>query len=455
MTTGRAMELDAVTSPQLTYSEKKVIFLSSLGGALEYYDFIVYGVFAQYISTAFFPSGDALVSLASTYAIFAIGYFVRPLGGFVLSHFGDRYGRRNVFLVSLLAMSVATIAMGLIPTYATGGVAATLAFVVLRLIQGFCLGGEIAGAVTYVVEAAPRRAGFACGILFCLAGMGVVFATGVSVSIHAVLSPAEAASYGWRVAFLIGGVLGVISYWVRGSLEESPAFNRVRDHVYRAPAAEVCKNYWPQLLVSFGVISSVATLNGLLFVQMPGYLTRMLNYEPASVANVTMAGVTALSLTVILVGWLSDTMPRRWLHRLGTIIFAVAAWPTYQLIAGHSVNLVALMVIIGCCGALMNGTFGVIAADLFPTRVRFTGIAISYNLSLAIFGGLTPLMATLLIGWTGSLAAPSLWMAGCAALALISGLWLKRMDGHILATGAEQISDSHRSLQDTVPVASR
>jgi MHS family proline/betaine transporter-like MFS transporter len=434
VTTENVVVSKEIVGPRLSAGEKKIIALSSFGGALEFYDFIVYGIFAQYIAAAFFPTGDSVVSLLSTFALFAIGYLVRPLGGFALSHFGDRLGRRNVFLLSLLAMSVATIGMGLTPTYAAGGVAATIAFVALRLIQGFCLGGEIAGAVTYVVEAAPRRAGLACSILFCLSGMGVVAAAAVSSVVHATLSPADAAAYGWRIAFLLGGVAGLLGYWARGSLEESPAFERVRGLVYKAPIANVCREYWPQLLVGIGVISTVGALNGLLFVHMPAYLTRVLTYNASQASNAVMVGVTALSLAVVVVGWFSDMVPRRWLHRLGTLIFLVGAWPTYRLIADHSIELNTLFILVGCAGALMNGTFGVIAADLFPTRVRFTGIALSYNVSMTIFQGLTPVIATSLIGWTGSLAAPGLWMAGCAVIGLLSGLWLKRMDGQIQAS---------------------
>ncbi|HKV00147.1 MAG TPA: MFS transporter [Vineibacter sp.] len=413
---------------RLGREEKRVIALSSFGGALEFYDFIVYGVFAQYISAAFFPADNAIVSLVSTFAFFAIGYFVRPLGGFVLS----RFGRRNIFLLSLLVMSVATIAMGLMPTYATAGVTATLLFVALRLVQGFCLGGEIAGAVTYVVEAAPHRAGLACGILFCLSGMGVVLASGVSAAVHAILPAADAAAYGWRAAFLLGGILGLLGFWIRGSLEESPAFAGIRNHVHRAPAGVVLRDYWRPLLIAMGVVAAVGALNGLLFVHMPAHLTRVLDYGPRTVANATMLSVTVLSVLVVVVGWLSDSIPRRWLHRTGTMIFIAGAWPAYQAIAQHAVDPTVIFIVIGACGALMNGTFGVIAADLFPTRVRFTGVALSYNVSMAIFQGLTPLAATLLIGATGLPAAPGLWMAGVAALSLLFGLWLKRFDGQIL-----------------------
>lgn len=416
---------------RLGRAEARVIALSSFGGGLEFYDFIVYGVFAGYISTTFFPSTDPLVSLISTFSVFAGGYLVRPIGGLVLGHFGDRFGRRKIFLVSLLLMSVTTIGMGLVPGYAAIGPTATILFVLLRLVQGFCLGGEIPCAVTYIVEASPRRAGAGCGLLFCLAGMGVVVATGVSAAVHALLSPADAAAYGWRIAFVLGGVFGFVAYVIRGSLEESPIFAKIKQSAHRTPALDLVRGYLPQLVVGFGVIAVVGVLNGLLFVQAPAQLVRTLGYPGGAIANAVMLGVTALSVLVVAVGYLSDLVPRRWLHRAGALGFLAGAWPAYQALVTAPDNVLPVFVLAGVVGALTNGTFGVIAADLFPARVRFSGVAISYNVSTAIFQGLTPLVATVLIASTGSAAAPSLWLAAAAALAVVAGLWLRRFDGQI------------------------
>ena len=412
-------------------AEVRVIALSSFGGGLEFYDFIIYGVFASFISTTFFPSSDPLISLISTFSVFAGGYLIRPLGGLVLGHFGDLFGRRRVFLASLLTISIATILMALIPSYATLGPTATIIFVLLRLVQGFCLGGEIPCAVTYIVEALPRRAGAGCGLLFCLAGMGVVAATSVSAGIQAVLSPADAAVYGWRAAFILGGVFGFIAYLIRGSLEESPIFARIRQSAHRTPAVELFKGYLPQLIVSFGVIAIVGVLNGALFVQAPAQLVRASGFPPRIVANAVMLGVTALSFLVIVVGYLSDLVPRHWLHRTGALIFALGAWPAYRALVSGPENVLPIFLMAGTIGALMNGTFGAIAADLFPARVRFSGVAISYNVSAAIFPGLTPLVATLLIAYTGSAAAPGLWIVAGSALAVVAGLWISRYDGQI------------------------
>jgi MFS family permease len=193
----------------------RLVLLASLGGTLEFYDFVIFGIFARDIADAVFPSASPIASLMASFAAFAAGYLARPLGGIVLSHYGDRYGRRKVFIWSVFVMSGATLGMGLVPSYAQWGVAASALMVILRLVQGFCLGGELPGALTYVVETAPRIAPLVCGVVFACVTMGVAVATGVSISVRTFLDPASVPLYGWRIAFVLGGLGGVLSFWLR------------------------------------------------------------------------------------------------------------------------------------------------------------------------------------------------------------------------------------------------
>src|SRR5213593_2440064 len=206
----------------------RIVLLASLGGALEFYDFVIFGVFAKDIADAIFPNPTALISLMVSFAAFAAGYLARPIGGIVLSHFGDRYGRRRVFLVSIFVMSAATFGMGLVPTFATWGAPASVLMVVLRLVQGFCLGGELPGALTYVVETAPRHAPFVCGVVFSCVTLGVAVAAVVSLAVRTWLPAELVATLGWRVAFVLGGLGGLLSFILRRSLEESPEFARMK-----------------------------------------------------------------------------------------------------------------------------------------------------------------------------------------------------------------------------------
>src|SRR5262249_38044366 len=225
--------------PHISAAGWRIVLLASLGGTLEFYDFVVFGIFAKDIADAIFPNPTPLISLIVSFAAFAAGYLARPIGGIVLSHFGDRYGRRQVFLISIFVMSAATFGMGLVPSFAAWGPAASVLMVSLRLLQGFCLGGELAGALTYVVETEPRHAPFVCGVVFACVTMGVAAATGVSLAVRTWL-PAEAVpALGWRLAFAIGGLGGLLSFALRRSLEESPEFARVKALASRQPVNEV------------------------------------------------------------------------------------------------------------------------------------------------------------------------------------------------------------------------
>src|SRR5262247_4598054 len=221
----------------------RIVLLASLGGTLEFYDFVIFGIFAEDIADAIFPNQVPLVSLIASFGAFAAGYLARPIGGIVLSHFGDRYGRRRVFLVSIFVMSGATLGMALVPSYAAWGAAASALMVTLRLIQGFCLGGELPGALTYVVETAPRHAPFVCGVVFSCVTLGVAVATGVSLTVRTWLPSEQVPALGWRIAFVLGGLGGILSFVLRRSLEESPEFARMKALASRQPFREVLKSH--------------------------------------------------------------------------------------------------------------------------------------------------------------------------------------------------------------------
>jgi len=211
-----------------------------------------------------------MVSLILSFSVLAIGFLARPIGGIVLSGLGDRYGRRPVFLGSLFCMTAATILVGVLPPYAVWGLAAPLLLVGLRLMQGICLGGELPGALTYTAEAAPQRSGLACGVIILCVNGGVLVATLVNLGIQHALPPADVASYGWRVAFLLGGLIGCVSYLLRRSLEESPEFLRLHS-VATSPVFEVLREHWKSVLAAAGVVAVIGGFNGMLYGFLPAY----------------------------------------------------------------------------------------------------------------------------------------------------------------------------------------
>ncbi len=408
----------------------RMILLASLGGALEFYDFVVFGVFAPSIAAAFFPAADPVVSQLLAFAGFAVGYLARPVGGFVLAHFGDRLGRRRVFVGNVLAVSLATLGMGLVPTYASWGIAAPVALLALRLIQGFCLGGELPGALTYVSETAPARASLVCGVVFACVNSGVLLATLVSLLVQVAMPAGLLPGFGWRLAFLLGGALGLLGFKLRQALEETPAFAEARTQIARVPLREVFATHlWPAL-VGVSLCAATAGFTGLLFVHVPGYL-RGLGYAPPLVAVAQNAAVATLSVGLLAVAWLGDRLPRRHMMSAGAAVLLVGCYPWYVATAGHALALVPLAMLASLGAALAIGTFGAVVADLFPTRLRFTGIAFAYNVAFTVFSGTAPLVAAAAIRLTGSAEAPALVMGVCAALALLGSLWIERHAGRL------------------------
>lgn len=416
----------AAAPPQAGAINWRVVVLASLGAGLEFYDFIIYGIFAQYIAATFFPSDDPMVSLISAFAVFAIGYLSRPLGGLVFSHVGDRTGRRRSFMASLLIMTGVTLAMAVVPGYAAIGLAAPLIFTALRFIQGLCVGGELPGALTYVVETAPRRAGLACGIVIFCANTGVFLGTSISALLHGILAPAAMEDYGWRIAFAVGGLLGAISVVLRRALEETPAFRSMRQRPARLPALEILRRFPGPLLVGVGVAALVQAYNGLVMVALTPYLTKVAGYDPVTASFAVNVAVGLLSVAILAIGWAGDAVPRRYLHRIGAAAIMLGAYPAYQAMIGHSVDIVLLLAAIGLVGAFANGTFGALLTDLFPTEVRFSGVALAYNIAAAIFAGLSALITTWLLSATGDPASPGLYLAAVAAVAFVAGLLHRR-----------------------------
>jgi len=413
----------------------RVIILSSLGGALEFYDFVIYSMFAQYIGAAFFPASDPLNSLMLSFTVFAVGYVARPFGGVVFSHFGDKYGRRPVFIVAMLTMSLATVGIGLLPGYAQWGIAASVLMVVLRLLQGFCLGGELPGAITYVVETAPAKAGFASGFVFFCVNSGVALASALSWGVHETLSPDEVSAWGWRIGFLFGGVLGFISFWLRLSLEETSEFKRMRSVASKKPFLELLKSHPGNVAVGVAALTATAGFNGLLFA-MPAFLPRVMGYTSVEAIEAQNVALIILSFGLLTVAWLGDRMPRRWLLGAGALLLVLLPVPFFTALANKSVNLMLLFAAAGVAASLVNGSMAGVVADLFPTRIRFSGVAVSFNLAFSIFSGSAPLAAAALVRALDSPAAPAYYMCGCAAITFLGSLFLHRYDGRILRDSA-------------------
>ena len=415
-----ANDPQTVTPPART-----ALWASLVGTTIEWYDFFLYATAASLVfNQAFFPDQTTFVGTLLSFATFAVGFVVRPIGGFVFGHVGDRIGRKKTLALTMLLMGGATALMGVLPTAAQIGVLAPILLLVLRIVQGFALGGEWAGAVLLAVEhSPPRKRGLFGSVPQVGLALGLALGTGVFALLQVVL-PADAfLTYGWRIAFLFSIVLVIFGVVVRLKASETPAFEKVRDSDERVavPLREVFR---PPFLKStvLGMLSRWG--EGAAFntwgVFAISYATGTLKLEKVPVlVAVTIAALLMATLLPVS-GLLTDRYGPKRIYALGIAAYAVAVFPVFALFGAKDIVLytIAIVVVFGVVHALFYGAQGTLYASLYPARVRYTGLSTVYQLSGVYSSGLTPLILTALIG--AAAGAPWLACGYLVATALIS-----------------------------------
>ncbi|WP_028387929.1 MFS transporter [Legionella fairfieldensis] len=405
--------------------QRKLLFLSSLGGILEFYDFIIYALFASYISTAFFPATNEIISLLITFSTFAIGYLVRPLGGIIFGHFGDRIGRKATFTVSILMMALATIGLGLVPPYSMIGMSAPILIITLRIIQGFSIGGEIPGAITYVSESMTKHKGLACGVIFCALLAGIVIGFIVQSLVVTIFSEEQMQAYGWRIPFIIGGILGLLSYLLRRELHESAAFRAIEKSVEKFPLLTVCKQQPGIILAGALIIALCAAIVTLLFLFVPAYFTKVLHLPSNAYMWQRTTAITFGSIMCVFFGYMTDFIDVKKIIRVLVLLTLFSAYPIFIIYCYYPILYPLAFTISAFLLGLSAGVIPRLLSELFPANVRYSGIAVSYNLGFAIFGGLTPLISLSLIYYTENTVAPALYLIAVALLTMTSMVFIQ------------------------------
>jgi len=381
----------------LSRSQWKVIFLSSLGGMLEFYDFVIFAIFALPIGEAFFPNKTPIISVMAAFGVFAVGYLARPIGGIIFSHFGDKYGRKKSFMLTIVIMGAATFTMGLLPSYHDYGPAMSILFLLLRIIQGIAVGGEIPGSITFVFEHVRNRAGLSTGIIFLFINLGIFLADAIYAILNIIPKETMAHFSPWRIAFIIGGLLSILSYFLRTKLNESPEYlSFVRETNRELPLLRLIKSSTSNVIFGTFIIAIQATLISLIFLYTTQYMKLLGTYTHEQISIITLTTLAVFSASCAFWGWISDLIGHKKVLTTGTFLLIPFSYFYYHAIANNQYVLaVAVSVAIVC--AMVTGTFSAVLANLFSTGVRYSGIALCYNIGFAIFGGLTPLIATYLI----------------------------------------------------------
>ena len=413
-------------SRPLTRSDYKTLSLSALGGALEFYDFIIFVFFATVVGKLFFPADmPEWLRLMQTFGIFAAGYLARPLGGIVMAHFGDLLGRKKMFTLSIFMMAVPTLIMGLLPTYAQIGMAAPILLLLMRVIQGAAIGGEVPGAWVFVSEHVPaRNTGFACGTLTAGLTAGILLGSLVATLINSVYSAEEVADYAWRIPFLLGGVFGLFSVYLRRWLHETPVFAELQQRKALAeevPLRAVLRDHRGAIVLSMLLTWLLSAGIIVVILMTPTVLQTVYGFTPSVALQANSLAIVLLTLGCIGAGKLVDRFGAGRVFVAGSLALLVSSWTFYHTLAEHKDLLFPMYALTGLCVGIV-GAVPFVMVRAFPPVVRFSGLSFSYNVAYAIFGGLTPMAVTALLKF--SPMAPALYVAGICTIGLLVGLYL-------------------------------
>ncbi|MFX1766001.1 MFS transporter [Paraburkholderia sp. A1RI-2L] len=405
---------------------KRAALASFIGNFVEWFDYASYGYLATIIAVMFFPKSDSMTGLLAAYGVFAVSFIVRPLGGVVWGHFGDRHGRRAALSLSILIMSCSTFLIAFLPTYAQVGMIAPTLLLLVRVVQGFSASGEYAGASAFLAEfAPPGKRGVYTSIVPASTAAGLLFGSVFVAVMHAMLTTQQLHDFGWRLPFLLAAPFGLVGRYIRLKLEDTPKFKALEGShdLAKAPVTELLTRHRGKMLIAFGVTCLNAVAFYLVLSYMPTYLsTEMGMSETASFVAATISLAAYIGL-IFLMGALSDRVGRKTMLIGASVLFALLTVPLFKGLAGASfMTIVLIQIAFGALLTLNDGTLPCFLSEMFPTRVRYSGFAFCFNAANAIFGGTAPLVATWLIATTGSKLAPAWYLVGAAGVALVAML---------------------------------
>ncbi|WP_338571284.1 MFS transporter [Erwinia billingiae] len=413
---------------RLNRQDYKTLSLAALGGALEFYDFIIFVFFAAVIGDLFFPADiPDWLRQVQTFTIFAAGYLARPLGGLIMAHFGDSQGRKKMFSLSILLMALPTLAMGLLPTYATLGIAAPILLLLLRVLQGAAIGGEVPGAWVFVAEHVPeKRIGFACGTLTAGLTAGILLGSVVATLVNSAFGPQGILSGAWRIPFLLGGVFGFIALYLRRWLQETPIFVEMKARKALAaelPLKAVVVKHKREIAISMLLTWLLSAGIVVVILMTPTLLQKQYGIPTAQALQANSLATVMLLVGCICAGFAADRFGASKTFIVGSLLLAVCSWIFYRTVGTHTELLFPCYALVGLSVGVV-GAVPYVMVRAFPAEVRFTGIAFSYNVAYAIFGGLTPIFVTLVMAVTP--LAPAYYVLALSAIGLLVGIWLKR-----------------------------
>lgn len=420
--------------PNIVVSAKdrqRALWGSAIGSTIEWYDYFLYGTMATVVfNVHFFPNEDPVVSSLLAFASFALAFFVRPIGGVIFSHIGDRIGRKKTLVITLTLMGVATMLMGVLPTYAAIGLAAPILLTLLRLVQGLALGGEWGGGLLLAVEYAPKnRRGFYGAVPQIGALAGLALGGIVTIAARAVFPEDAFLSFGWRIPFLLSGVLLVAGLWIRARIDETPSFRKVRAEgaTQKLPIATVLKHHWREVLISTGA-KFVETSTFFIFATFSISYAIGLGYDFGTILAFVLIGATIGIGGMLFYGALSDRIGRKKVFLGGSVAVAIFIFPYFAMLSSGELWLAGTAIIVSftLIWPTYGSLIGTILAENFAPEIRYTGASLGYQVGAAIVGGPAPLIATaLLAAFMGSWIPVAFFVVFCAVVGFVSVSFVK------------------------------
>lgn len=449
-TTIRSEDVTVSDRPQV----RRAVTAAALGNTMEWFDFGVYAYLAGTMGKVFFPASSPGVQVVSAFATFAAAFLVRPLGGLVFGPLGDRIGRQKVLAATMIMMAASTFAVGFLPSYDSIGVAAPVLLLVCRLVQGFSTGGEYAGATTYIAEYAPdRRRGFLGSWLDFGTFVGYALGSGLVTVLTLVLGTGGLEDWGWRIPFYLAGPLGLIGLYMRMKLEETPAFKKEaayaasegpqgpedEEDVDPVEAAresgkgrlkEIFTRHWQAVLICMGLVLLYNVTNYMVTSYLPTYMTVTLGQSATTAQVLVLATMLLVVLTITTVGHTSDRWGRRPVFLAGSVALVALSVPAFLLIRQGGILWPALgCAVLGLLLVCFAGTAASTLPALFPTRLRYGALSLAFNISVSLFGGTTPLVASALVEATGDEMVPAYYLMVAGAVGFVSTLFLHETAG--------------------------
>jgi len=394
---------------------RKVLVAGSVGSVTEWFGFTIYGYLATVIGPLFFPSADPLAATLAAFAVFAVGFLARPVGGFLFGHIADRVGRRNSLSWSFILMAFATLSIGLLPTYTQIGALAPVLLVIARTVQGLSVGGEIGVSSSLMVEYAPdSRRGYYGSWTAASGTAGLLLGSVTATLLTSVLSEEALGSWGWRVPFLLGTLVGVVGWYMRRRIDDTPSFRTIKraGEVESAPVAEVLRNHKKDALTAVGFTLGYTVTYWTFLAYVPSFVSQVAGLSLSLALLSNSLGLLLLILVTPALGALSDRVGRKPLLVSAMVCLAVFTYPAFLLMStGSFLVILTVQLFLGFLVALFNAPAPTTLVELFSTRVRASAFSMSYNLTVAVFGGTAPYVSTFLVARTGNNAAPAFYVA--------------------------------------------